>query len=592
MKLPRLLQWVVLGAALAGCPASPSPDASDDSGPVADTLSDEGADDGNDLDVEAFDVDIDDAQSPTCWPDANTDVPWLDDASIDDVDDASVGDLDAGDAESIDGVSGDAANLSCEQALPLRANVENFVESTARLSGACDAGPSPGFAYYSFSIPPRSFVDFQLRSTPSVPFSSVLAYDSCSARSCRFLNQTTASIRTVENNDLTPRNIYLALDRTTVSITPRVRFTAFNSRCETPAALLACNVPTPGDLAIGGASAGCARRALYYSILVPPESKGRVVIDSRGDRVGARLLTGCPAAMCGPDPVINPMLWVPNDSAEPRRFVVEIGGGAGFTITHASNEHIATSCAEPRAIALGSTVSAESSSAIALAPCARSDGRQLFYSVAVPPNTRANVVLTRVGANNVRARVLDSCDASSCELAAATSSAASVSIAVDNRVNRPVNRVIAVSAVSTPASFRLAYVGTTPLPLNRVCAAPEFFTSGMRRTVDTTIDGAPPIGCDDTEGLVLYYRVIVSGRSRLTVSLSRAGALDMRLRYLADCVSTTCINSVVTRGTTPASIELENTNPVMAGFLLAVGAAGGGGSTGVGTLSAGAETPL
>ncbi|MBL8685342.1 MAG: hypothetical protein JNK05_39550 [Myxococcales bacterium] len=581
---------IVLGATLAGCPSRSATDASaDETMRVADSII------GDSIDSETSESE-DSGTACTADGGANSTT----DATLGDArateGDSGDAEFDASDIDSdlIDTGTSDGNNSTCANATPMRANVETRIETSIRRFGVCDGGTITGYAYHSFRIPPRSWVNFTFRSDSPRDSLEYFIFDSCSAGNCLAANSIGREVISIDNSESTPRTVFVAVTGGSGSITPRVTPMALNSQCQTPTAVWTCSVPTAGDFAEGTPIPRCWTSSLYYSVTVPPESKARIAITSAPYAVVARVVSSCPATDCPREETTNPVLFVPNGSSTPRTFIIQLASRTTtpFTIAYTANEHVASSCETPRVIEEGSSVTAETTSATTVASCAPSDGRQLFYAVSLASISQANLTLERLGEHNVRARVLYSCSTTICPPVIETNGSGATPFRIDNPNGHPQTFIVAVSGVSGAASFRLTHA--RPPPSNIDCARAGFISVFSERSarVDTTLAGAPPVGCEQSEGRVLYYRVIVAENSRVTVTLSRVGATDMRMRHLADCSGTSCVASAATSGSTPASIEFINRSSVMTGFLLTVGAVGNASSTGVGILSISQEARL
>lgn len=494
-------------------------------------------------------------------------------------------------------------NSLCTNALELRSGQTTTVALRA-VEWPCVEGQAPGASnYFAITVPPRSVAT--VGTGDSFRFGArFYQFDSCSDTRCRVALESGPimpfSSVDVVNDRATPLSTILALVPDGARAAARMSLTTaplVQALCESPTALTVGAPPQTAEFSRGGANATplCrGPRALYYAITVPAQSVGRVEISNPvGAFYYARWIDGCAAIDCEVPPTSQSLL-ASNESNGPKTYLLELRGPAdgSVQVAHTSNTQRGLGCAAPLALEQGTSARGDTASATSMAACAPVDRAQLFYAVTIAANTRGRFALRREGAVDVRARVLEACDSAQCNDSTATVDDREALIVIDNATAAPVQRIIAVSGTTGPATFSLQFAGSATIPTNQSCEQFAFVYPGNSAVVDTTNGAGAPVGCDTNEGRALYYDVVVGARQRATISLTRTSATDLRLRLYEDCAMGRCASSTATSSAAPITVELRNEGPMMRGFIVSVGAVGGPSSVGAGTLSVSAETPL
>lgn len=492
----------------------------------------------------------------------------------------------------------------CEHASVLRAG-ETTVVPLQRNNDPCTAGNAPGPSnFFSLTIPPRSLAI--VASPSSFRYGSrIYGFDSCADTRCRVEIEggpiTPFSGVVLVNEAATPQSKILALVLQDVGGAASFGMTIVPlAACESPTPLTVAAPAQTADFSRGGARARqCSEPlALYYSVTVPAASVARIALNGTPYGYGARVIDNCASINCElqtrPD---QRELVVPNEGDQPRTYLLELVGSRDTTaqIAHVSNTPIpppALTCQAAQTLALGASIRGNTAVATTAARCAPSDGAQLFYSVTLAANTRGRFNLRREGSANVRARLLEACNNTRCDVVAETVDDNAVSFVVDNFADEAVQRIISVSAAAAPGAFSISLTSTSALSRNRTCSTWLLLSAGSETTVDTSLGGGVPAGCETDEGRSLYYNVIVEGRSRVTVSLTRSGSTNMRLRHYESCELGRCAQSVATNSDAPVTLELTNPGPIMSGNIVSIGAVGSATTVGVGTLVIGPSRPM
>lgn len=493
-------------------------------------------------------------------------------------------------------------NSLCANAIELRSGQPTTV---ALRMGAppCVEGQAPGPSnYFSVSIPARSVATMSMNVDLRTG-GRIYEFDSCSDTRCRVAVEATpvspVSAHTIVNNSAAARTVLLAVapefPRASVSFELRTAPLA-SALCERPAQLTVGAAPERADLSLGGSPIefGCSSpRALYYAITVPASSVGRVELSGAVGSYSARWVDGCAALGCDVAPAETSLL-ARNTTDQPKTFLLELRGlsSSSVAVAHTRNTAIGRECEAAIELTEGASLRGDTASATSTASCAASDRAQLFYAVTIAANTRGRFTLRREGSTNVRVRLIDACDSAQCSVSTETVDSSDAPFVIDNTTAAPVQRIIAVSGTTESAPFTLQFASSAAMPSNQSCSQYQFVAPGSSVVVDTTNGGGAPVGCDTSEGRALFYNVVVPQQQRVTLTLTRTGANDLRLRRYEDCAMGRCASSNATSSEAPITVELRNEGPSMTGYLFSIGATGAPTNTGTGTLSVSAAMPL
>ncbi|MDP3274910.1 MAG: hypothetical protein Q8Q09_06900 [Deltaproteobacteria bacterium] len=233
-------------------------------------------------------------------------------------------------------------------------------------------------------------------------------------------------------------------------------------------------------------------------------------------------------------------------------------------------------CAAPTALTAGATAMGSTANGGTTAtPCTNADaGGQVFYSFSIPANSRVSFAVTATGAQNVVARVVDSCAATAACLGNATTTAMGTAVNVTSTNATAMPRTVIVAVASTSQTADGAFTITpmvSALPANANCAAPTALTMGSTAMGDTTAGGGAPIGCNTTEGPGLFYSVTVPANTRATLTTTRTGTQSVRVRVLDSCTAMTCVASTLASSAAPVTTDIVNSSAAARTYLVEVG---------------------
>jgi hypothetical protein len=252
---------------------------------------------------------------------------------------------------------------------------------------------------------------------------------------------------------------------------------------------------------------------VYYTYTIPANTQTTFTAVRNGAQdFILRELDSCALASCSGflqttamagtiSPVVN------NTSNMPRTVILSVAStsvdpmaNANFTITPTDRMLAPNAlCANAINIAAGGMANGNTQgAAVTATTCRINDGPQLFYTVSVPAGRRGVLSLTRMAAQDVSMRLLDSCGANSCLSSVPTAGAAPVSLTVDNQGAAARTVVISVSSTSavTPATFTLGYA-TVALPytvsrmIGQMCDAVPGGTPVLAGTTGDDVNSAP-----------------------------------------------------------------------------------------------------
>ncbi|MFO0651781.1 MAG: hypothetical protein U0326_36505 [Polyangiales bacterium] len=342
-------------------------------------------------------------------------------------------------------------------------------------------------------------------------------------------------------------------------------------------------LPATGTITRTGTTAGSGSMATqscvsaadgpeaYYLLNIT--SRTGVALDTNGSTFDTVLsvLDGCSTT--------SPSLACDDDSGEytrsslraalnPGRYLVALDGirsGAGAYTLHAStytpvaNETCAT--AAPLTPGTPITNIDPTTGSVINRACAPGEAPQLFYALAIPAGQRATITAHRSDrTGTVRLRVMDSCAATTCIANASGSTTDAVASAVNTgATTRTVIVTVASTSTDNPVTVDLsATLG--PIPAGVVCESAPTLTPGTPITgIDTFPAATVSAACMPGEGPQRFYRLTVPGGQRATVTAHRTSATGtVRLRALASCAATTCVDEA-SGSTTDPSIVVYNT---------------------------------
>jgi hypothetical protein len=190
------------------------------------------------------------------------------------------------------------------------------------------------------------------------------------------------------------------------------------------------------------------------------------------------------------------------------------------------------------------------------------DGGQLYYSVTIPPGTRADVTAAIASSGRLAVRVLDNCAATTC--LANTHGNLNENVVQPIYNEGPVARTVIVSvsggASTSPVSFDLSVAFVT-LQTNAYCPSATALTTTSPVTgQDTTLGGPADTRCLPNRGPELYYAIDVPARTGAEITVQPATRQSASVRTFDACDATACLASAASplTGTNTAVVWIYN----------------------------------